>query len=41
MHISSPYFVVSVLVAVFAICIYLGATTKEDGYSDHDGHGAH
>lgn len=41
MHISSPFFVVSVIVAVFAVCIFWGTSSKEDGSTDHDGHAAH
>jgi hypothetical protein len=41
MHITSPFFVVPLIVAVFAACILWGTSSKEDGHSDHDGHAAH
>jgi hypothetical protein len=41
MHITSPFFVVPLIVAVFAVCIFWGTSSKEDGHSDHDGHAAH
>jgi len=42
MHISSPFVVVPVIVAVFTFCIFWGTSSKEDGHSDHDnGHAAH
>jgi hypothetical protein len=41
MHLTSPFFVVPMIVTVFAICILWGTSTKEDGHSDHDEQGAH
>jgi hypothetical protein len=35
MDITSPYFVVSVIVVVFAVAIFFAAGTKEDGSSEH------
>ena len=35
MNISSPIFVIAVILAVFAVAIYIGATTKEDGSGSH------
>lgn len=40
MHITSPFFVVPLLAAVFFACIYIGTTSKEDGHSEDD-HAAH
>ena len=41
MHITSPFFVVPVIVVVFVLCILWATSTREDGHHDHDGHGAH
>lgn len=39
MHITSPYFVVSVIVVVFALSIWWATSSKEDGaHDDHQGH---
>jgi len=36
MHITSPFFVVSVLIAVFAVCILFATSSKEDnGHHTH------
>jgi len=35
MDITSPFFVVPVLVAVFACCILFSTSSKEDGSSAH------
>ena len=35
MNISSPFFVIAVILAVFAVTIYIGATTREDGPPSH------
>jgi VIT1/CCC1 family predicted Fe2+/Mn2+ transporter len=35
MHISSPYFVVSVILAVFAVSILFATSSKEDKPSGH------
>lgn len=35
MHITSPFFVVPVLVIVFAACILFATSSKEDGHSSH------
>ncbi len=40
MDITSPFFVVTLIVAVFTVCILWGTSTKEDG-ADHDGHASH
>lgn len=40
MDITSPFFVVGLIVTVFTVCILWGTSTKEDG-ADHDGHAAH
>ena len=40
MDITSPFFVVTVIVAVFAVCIFWGTSSKEDG-AEHNGHSAH
>lgn len=40
MDIASPFVVVSVIVAIFAACIYLGAKTEEDGHAEEE-HSAH
>jgi len=41
MNITSPFFVVPLIVVVFVACIFLGTSSKEDGHSDHDEHAAH
>jgi hypothetical protein len=41
MHITSPFVVVPVIVAVFVACILWGTSSKEDGYSGEDSHSAH
>jgi hypothetical protein len=35
MNITSPFFVVSVIVVVFVVGILFGASTKEDGHESH------
>jgi hypothetical protein len=35
MHISSPFFVVSVILAVFAVSILFATSSKEDKPSSH------
>jgi len=35
MNITSPFFVVPVLLAVFACCILFATSSKEDGHSSH------
>ena len=40
MDINSPFFVVPVIIAVFAACILFATSSKEDGHSE-DGHSAH
>lgn len=40
MHITSPFFVVPVLIAVFLGSILFATSSKEDGHEE-DGHGAH
>jgi hypothetical protein len=35
MFITSPFFVVPVIVVVFFACIWFGATTQEDGAEKH------
>jgi hypothetical protein len=35
MDITSPFFVVSVIVLVFGVAIFFAASTKEDGPSEH------
>lgn len=40
MHISSPFVVVPVIVAVFTVCILWATSSKEDGHVE-DGHPAH
>ena len=40
MNINSPFFVVPVIVAIFAVCIFWGTSTKEDGHSE-DSESAH
>jgi hypothetical protein len=35
MHIASPFFVVPVIAVVFFACIWVGATTREDGAEHH------
>lgn len=35
MDITSPFFVVPVLVVVFACCILFSTSSKEDGHSAH------
>ena len=37
MDITSPFFVVALIVAVFTVCILWGTSTKEDG-AEQDGH---
>ena len=41
MDITSPFFVVPLIVVVFAVCIFWGTSSKEDGHSDHDGQATH
>jgi hypothetical protein len=40
MHITSPFFVVPVIIGVFAACILWATSSKEDGH-DENGHTAH
>jgi hypothetical protein len=40
MHITSPFFVVPVIIGVFVACILWATSSKEDGYEEN-GHGAH
>jgi hypothetical protein len=35
MHITSPFVVVPVIIAVFSACILWATSTKEDGHSTH------
>jgi hypothetical protein len=35
MHITSPFVVVPVIIAVFFTCILWATSTKEDGHSAH------
>lgn len=35
MDFTSPYVVVSVIVAVFTACILFSTSTREDGHHDH------
>jgi hypothetical protein len=35
MHISSPYFVIAVIVIVFTVAILFATSSKEDGPSEH------
>jgi hypothetical protein len=35
MDITSPFFVVPIILAVFAACIWFGTSSKEDGHSTH------
>jgi hypothetical protein len=35
MHITSPFFVVPLIVVVFFTCIFWGTSSKEDGSSTH------
>jgi len=35
MHITSPFFVVPVIVVIFAVTILFATSTKEDGDSTH------
>jgi hypothetical protein len=35
MHLTSPFFVVPVIVVVFFACILFATSTKEDGHSSH------
>jgi hypothetical protein len=35
MDITSPFFVVSLIVLVFAVGTLIGATTREDGHESH------
>jgi hypothetical protein len=44
MDITSPYLVVSVIIAAFVVSILFATSSKEDcnnGHDDHQGHGAH
>lgn len=40
MHITSPFFVVPVIIGVFLASILWATSSKEDGH-DENGHGAH
>jgi hypothetical protein len=35
MHITSPFVVVPIIIAVFSACILWATSTKEDGHSTH------
>jgi hypothetical protein len=35
MHITSPFFVVPVIIVIFAVAILFATSTKEDGDSTH------
>jgi len=35
MSITSPFFVVPVIIAVFVACIFFATSSKEDGSSSH------
>ena len=35
MSITSPFFVVSVIIAIFVVAILFATSTKEDGHSSH------
>jgi hypothetical protein len=35
MNITSPFFVVAVIIAVFVVAILFATSTKEDGHSTH------
>jgi hypothetical protein len=35
MHITSPFFVVPVIVVVFAVSILFATSSKEDGHESH------
>jgi hypothetical protein len=35
MHITSPFFVVPVIIVVFTACILFATSSKEDGPSQH------
>jgi hypothetical protein len=35
MNITSPFFVVPVIIAVFVVAILFATSTKEDGHSTH------
>ncbi len=41
MNITSPFFVVPLIVVVFALCILFATSTREDGAHDHEEHGVH
>lgn len=40
MDIYSPFFVVPVIIGVFAVCILFATSSKEDGH-EQNGHSAH
>jgi hypothetical protein len=40
MHITSPFFVVPVIIGVFAACILFATSSKEDGHEEN-GQGSH
>jgi hypothetical protein len=40
MHISSPFFIVPLIVGIFVVAILFATSTKEDGPSE-DGHSTH
>jgi hypothetical protein len=40
MHITSPFFVVPVIIVVFFASILFATSSKEDGHADHD-HSGH
>ena len=35
MHITSPFYVVPVIIVIFAVAILIATSTKEDGDSTH------
>ena len=41
MHITSPFFVVPVIIAVFVASILWATSSKEDGSSADNGHSSH
>lgn len=40
MHITSPFFVVPVIIGVFTVCILWATSSREDGHEEN-GHAAH
>ena len=35
MNITSPFFVVPIIIVVFVVCILFGTSSKEDGSASH------